>query len=100
MRKVLIILAIILVIAIILIATGYLNINQTRNAELPNVSAEGGQLPTFDVDTNAAALEDTAQDVGGAVKDAGNAIENVDAPDVDVKTEEKTVEVPDVDVQR
>ena len=100
MRKALIVLLIIVVIGIILIATGYLNINQTRDAELPNVSAEGGQLPAFDVDTNAAALEESAEDVGGALKDAGNAIENVDAPDVDVKRENKTLTVPDVDGNR
>jgi len=99
MRRVLVILAIIIVVVLILMATGILNINQTRNAELPNFSSEGGQLPAFDVDTNGAALEDVADDVGNAVEGAGEAIRNVDAPDVDVKTETKNVEVPDVDVE-
>jgi uncharacterized lipoprotein len=46
------------------------DVDQTREAKLPDVDVEGGQAPAYDVD----------------------------APDVDVNTEERTVTVPDVDV--
>ena len=48
------------------------DIDQTEEGELPDVdiSAEGGNMPEYDVD----------------------------GPDVDVEMKEKTVEVPDVDV--
>ena len=46
------------------------DVDQTREAKLPDVDVEGGQAPAYDVD----------------------------APDVDVNTEEKTVTVSDVDV--
>ena len=47
------------------------DIDQTEEAELPEVDVEGGNMPEFDVET----------------------------ADVDVGTEEVTVEVPDVDVE-
>ena len=47
------------------------DIDQTEEAELPEVDVEGGNMPEFDVET----------------------------ADVDVCTEEVTVEVPDVDVE-
>jgi hypothetical protein len=46
------------------------DVDQTKEAELPEVDVKGGQVPEFDVET----------------------------ADVDVGTEEKTIEVPDVDV--
>lgn len=46
------------------------DVDQTREAELPDVDVKGGQVPEFDVET----------------------------ADVDVGTEKKTIEVPDVDV--
>lgn len=54
------------------IATTGCRVRQTEEGEMPDVdvNAEGGQLPEYDVD----------------------------AADVDVKTEERTIEVPDVDV--
>ena len=58
MRAVLLILMLAVVALIVLIATGLLDINQTRPAEAPSVSvndngvtATGGQTPTFDVET-------------------------------------------------
>ncbi len=89
MRKLLlIILAIVAVIAIYFLVTGRASVDQTREAELPNVSAEGGQLPTFDVDVNAAGVERDVEKAGdaieGAAKDVGNAVEDIDVPKVDV----------------
>lgn len=46
------------------------DVEQTEEAEMPDVSVEGGNMPEYDVDT----------------------------PDVDVTTETRTVEVPVVDV--
>lgn len=46
------------------------DVDQTKEAELPEVEVTGGQVPEFDVET----------------------------ADVDIGMEEKTVEVPDVDV--
>jgi hypothetical protein len=58
MRAVLILLILAVVALIILVATGLLDINQTRPAEAPQVSvngkgitATGGQTPAFDVET-------------------------------------------------
>ena len=46
------------------------DVDQTQEAELPEVEVKGGQMPEFDVET----------------------------ADVDVGTKETTIEVPDVDV--
>jgi len=46
------------------------DVDQTQEGELPDVDVRGGQMPEYDVET----------------------------ADVDVGTEEKTIEVPDVDV--
>jgi hypothetical protein len=51
-RIILIILALAALVLIILFATGRFNVDQTRPAQLPKISAEGGQLPAFDVQTN------------------------------------------------
>jgi len=58
MRAILLILILAVVGLIVLVATGLLDINQTRSAEAPKVSvtregvtAKGGQAPAFDVET-------------------------------------------------
>jgi hypothetical protein len=78
MRAVLLVLIIAVVAVIIAIAIGFLNINQIRGAQAPQVSAtgngvvaKGGQAPAFDVQT-------------GSVK---------------VGSKEKTVNVPTLEVQ-
>jgi hypothetical protein len=67
--------------------TGACEVNQTKEAEAPDVdvNASGGQLPEFDVD---------AKEVV-----AGTTEKQVDVPDVDVKTEQKKVEVPTIEVK-
>jgi len=47
------------------------DVEQTEEGEMPEVDVKGGNMPEYDVDT----------------------------PDVDVRTEERTVEVPVVDVE-
>lgn len=58
MRVVLLVLILAVVALIVLVATGLLDINQTRPAAVPDVSvsesgisASGGQAPAFDVET-------------------------------------------------
>lgn len=58
MRAVLLILMLAVVALIVLVATGLLDVSQTRSAEAPSVSvdgngitATGGQTPAFDVET-------------------------------------------------
>ena len=79
MRALLLILIIAVVAILIALASGFLNINQTRDAKVPAVSATGngvtaagGQAPAFDVET-------------GSVK---------------VGTKETTVKVPAVVVEK
>jgi len=79
MRAVLFILIIAVLVIIAGVASGFLNINQIRGAKAPQiaatgngVTAKGGQAPAFDVET-------------GTVK---------------VGTQEKTVKVPSLEVQR
>ena len=63
MRAIILILIIAVVALILAIQTGFLDINQTRSAEVPQVStngaavtAEGGQAPAFDVQTGTVAV--------------------------------------------
>lgn len=53
------------------LALGACDVQQTEEGELPEVEVKGGNMPEYDVD----------------------------APDVDVKTETRTIEVPVVDVE-
>jgi hypothetical protein len=83
MRAVVTILAIVVVIAIIAVATGFVNLHGTPG-ELPKVAVEGGKAPTV------------AADVGSV--DVGTTNATVDVPKVD--TVKKKIEVPTVDVQK
>jgi len=65
-------------------AFGLVNLNQTREAKLPSVSIEGGQMPKFNADV--------------AKVDVGTKNETVDVPTVG--TTRKNVEVPTVEVQK
>lgn len=58
MRAIILILIVIILAIIAAVATGFLNINQIRGAQAPQVSAtrngitaKGGQAPAFDVET-------------------------------------------------
>jgi hypothetical protein len=70
MRAVLFILILAVVVVIIAIATGFLDISQTREARAPDidatqsgVSARGGQAPAFDVETGSIAIGAREQNV-------------------------------------
>jgi hypothetical protein len=72
MRTLLAILGIVVLVVVVLMALGFINIDQTRTAQLPSVHVSGGQAPKFQA--------------------------NVGSVDVGTKTE--TVKVPTVDVNK
>src|SRR3546814_13915504 len=81
----LIIVLLVIVIVIVLVAFGIVDITQTRQAKLPDVNTEGGQLPGYDVDTPGI--------------DVGTEQKQITVPDIDVHEEQKTITLPDVDVK-
>ena len=92
MRAIMLILIVAVVALIGAFATGYININQTRDAKAPSVEAAdgtiratGGQSPAFEVQTGS---------VGVGTREA-----NVAVPRVEVKRDEKSVKVPVVEVR-
>ncbi|WP_299609521.1 hypothetical protein [uncultured Tateyamaria sp.] len=60
------------------------DIDQTQETRLPEVSVEGGQLPAFDAEVGEVNLTEETVDVT--------------VPDVDVSMEETTVTVPGIEV--
>lgn len=93
MRAILLILILAVVALIAAIATGLIDVSQTREARVPSVAAEdgsiraqGGQPPAFEVQTGS---------VGIGTREA-----NVAVPRVEVKRDEATVKVPSVEVRR
>ena len=79
MRAVILILIVAIVAIIVAVASGFLNVKQTRSAEAPAVSttgngveAKGGRTPAFDVETGS----------------------------VSIGSKESTVRLPEVQVQR
>ena len=74
MRAILLVLILAVVGLIVLIATGLLDINQTKPAEAPKLSvtengvvAQGGEAPAFDVETGTVSLGSEAKNVTVAV---------------------------------
>ena len=69
MRLILLILILVVVALIAVIATGLVDIRQTRPAEVPNVETEngitatGGQTPAFDIETGSVSVGATQQNV-------------------------------------
>jgi hypothetical protein len=83
MRAVVTILAIVVVIAIIAVATGFVNLHGSPG-ELPKVKVEGGQAPAVKADV-------------GSV-DVGTKNSSIDMPKVE--TVKKKIEVPTVAVHK
>lgn len=93
MRAVLLILILAVVAIIAAVATGFVDISQTREARVPQISAttngvaaSGGQSPTFQVET-------------GSVQ-VGTGQANVTAPTVKIEPKQTQVPVPKVSVER
>ncbi len=81
-----------------LLALSGCSVTQTEEAKLPDmkVSADAGQIPTYEVKKT---REGEMPDVDVDVKKGNLPKYDVDVAEVEVKTETKTVEVPDVDVE-
>ena len=93
MRAILLILILVVVAAIAAIATGLVDVSQTREARVPSVEAsdgairtQSGQPPAFEVQT-------------GTVE-VGTREANVAVPKVEVKPGQTQVQVPSVEVRR
>ena len=93
MRAVLLILILAIVAAIVAMATGFVDIRQTREAQAPHITAtgngvqaQGGQAPAFQVET-------------GSVE-VGKGTANVAAPTVKIEPRPTQVPVPKVTVNR
>lgn len=78
--------AILVVVVIAAFAFGLIDINQTKETQLPEVAVQGGQAPAFDVDT--------------ADVDVGTEQTSVEVPKVEVGTTKTEVELPTVDVKK
>lgn len=85
MRAVVTILAIVVVIAIIAVATGFVNLHG-NSGSMPKVAVEGGALPTVKADV-------------GSV-DVGTKNQSVEVPKVSVDTKKTSVEVPTLHVSK
>jgi len=92
-RAILLLLILVVVALIAAIATGLVDVSQTRKAEAPRIEAgdgairaEGGQAPRFEVETGT---------LGVGTRDA-----NVAVPRVEVKRDSAQVKVPSVEVRR
>ncbi len=72
MRALLVLLGLVVIAIVLLMAFGLIDIDQTRDATLPSVSIEGGQAPQFKADVGS----------------------------IDVGTENRTVAVPTVNVEK
>jgi hypothetical protein len=81
------IIAVVAVLAIIAaFAFGLIDIDQTKEAKLPEIKAEGGALPKFDADV--------------ADVDVGTKNTTVELPKVEVDTTKEKVELPTIDVKK
>jgi hypothetical protein len=78
--------AVLVILVIAAFAFGLVDINQTKDAKLPEVAVQGGQAPAFNVDT--------------AKVNVGTKQTSVEVPKVEVGTTKTEVEVPTVDVQK
>jgi hypothetical protein len=85
MRAALIALVIIVLLAIVAVATGFVNLSGDAGA-LPKVAVEGGRAPSVDAD------------VGKVV--VGTKETSVDVPKVEVGTTKEKIDVPVVGVQK
>lgn len=82
--------AIVIIVALVVaaFAFGLINVDQVREAKVPDIKVEtsGGQAPAFDIDT--------------AKINVGETETAVDVPTVDVGTKKETVTLPTISVDR
>jgi hypothetical protein len=75
---------IVIILVVIAVAFGFLRVQQTQDAKLPEVAVKGGQAPKFDVD---------AADVDVGTKQAS-------IPVPKIETEKESIPVPTVSVDK
>ena len=85
MRGLLILLAVVVVLGIVAVATGFVNLSGHAGS-MPKVAVSGGSMPSVNAD------------VGKVV--VGTKETSVDVPKVEVGTKKTTVDVPVVGVQK
>ena len=85
MRPLITILAIVVLVAIVAVATGFVNLRGSSGA-LPKVAVQGGKLPTVDADV-------------GSI-DVGTKKNTVEVPKVSVDTKKTVIETPTVAVHK
>lgn len=85
MRAIVSIFVIVVVVAIIAVATGFVNLRGSAG-ELPQVQVAGGKAPSVSADV-------------GSI-DVGSKNSSIDVPKVEVGTVKKSVEVPTVAVHK
>jgi hypothetical protein len=92
MRAIFLILILAVVALLAALATGYIDISQSRSAEAPRleaangtIRAQGGQAPAFEVQT-------------GSVE-VGTREANVAVPKIEVKRDKARVDVPSVEIR-
>ncbi len=83
MRALLILVAVVVLVGIVGVATGFINLSG-KSGQMPRVAVEGGALPSVSADT-------------GSI-DVGTTNTTVDVPKVE--TEKKTLSVPTVSVKK
>ncbi|HKI05634.1 MAG TPA: hypothetical protein VKK31_26880 [Thermoanaerobaculia bacterium] len=72
--------------ALLTVSTTGCRVTKTQEGEMPDVEVKGGQVPKYDVDAPEVDVKTESREVTVPT-------------DVDVKTEKRTVEVPTVDVK-
>ena len=87
-RTIIVILILAILALIAAFAFGLIDIDQKKEAKLPEVEvdAKGGQMPSFDVDT--------------ADVDVGTTNTTIEVPEVKVDTEKTKIEVPTIEVDK
>lgn len=78
----------------ILMALTGCDVDKTEKGEAPEIEAEGGELPEYEVEKTEEGEMPEVDVEGGELPEY-----DVDTADVEVGTEKKVVEVPEVDVE-
>lgn len=96
-KSILYIIAAIVLIGIAAFAFYFVDVDQTKEAVLPdvNVTVEGGQLPKFDVDTGSINVDTKTVEVDMPTAEIKTKTIEIEVPvGVEAGTEKSTIEVP------
>lgn len=81
-----------MVVGLVTVSIGC-SVDKTQDAEMPEVSVEGGNLPEYEIEKTEEGRMPNVETSGGQMPRY-----DVDTPDVDVEMETREVEVPSVNV--